>query len=63
MLTELLNLKEGAEKLKVSIHTLRAWAYQRRFPVVKLGRRTLLRKEDIENFINKNVIEAKEGNQ
>jgi excisionase family DNA binding protein len=63
MITELLSLKEAAEGLKISIHTLRAWAYQRRIPIVKLGRRTLLRKEDIENFINKNVIEAKEGNQ
>lgn len=60
MVTELLNLKEASKKLKCSIHTLRAWGYQRKLPVVKLGRRTLFREEDIEKFISKGVIEAQE---
>lgn len=59
MMTELMNLKEASQKLKISIHTLRAWSYQRRIPVVKLGRRTLFREEDIEKFIAKGLIEAK----
>jgi len=59
---ELLNLKEGARELKLSIHTLRAWIYQGRIPFVRLGRRVLLRREDVEEFVSKNVIEAKEGN-
>lgn len=57
---ELLNLREGAKELKLSIHTLRAWIYQKRIPFVRLGRRVLLRREDLENFVNKNVVEAKE---
>lgn len=60
MITELLNLVEASKRLKCSKHTLRAWSYQRRLPVVKLGRRTLFREEDLEKFINKGVIEAKE---
>jgi excisionase family DNA binding protein len=60
-MTELLNLREGAKELKLSIHTLRAWAYQKRIPIVRLGRRVLLRREDLEAFIKKNLIEAKEN--
>jgi excisionase family DNA binding protein len=60
MMTELLSLREAAGRLKVSVHTIRAWGYQRRLPIVKLGRRTLFREEDIEKFINKGLIEAKE---
>ena len=57
---ELLNLKEGAKEMKISIHTLRAWIYQKRLPVVHLGRRVLLRREDLEAFVNKNVVRAKD---
>ena len=59
-MSELLNLKEGARELKLSIHTLRAWTYQKRIPFVRLGRRVLLRREDLEEFVKKNVVEAKE---
>jgi excisionase family DNA binding protein len=57
---ELLDLREGAKEMKISIHTLRAWIYQKRIPFVRLGRRVLLRREDLESFVNKNVIEARE---
>jgi excisionase family DNA binding protein len=60
MTTELLDLKTAAQRMRVSVYTLRAWGYQRKLPVVKLGRRTLFREEDIEKFINKGVIEAKQ---
>lgn len=60
-MSELLNLKEGAKELKLSIHTLRAWTYQKRIPFVRLGRGVLLRREDLEELIKKNVIEAKAG--
>jgi excisionase family DNA binding protein len=59
MMTELLNPKEAAVAMKCSIHTVRAWTFQRKLPVVRLGRKVLFRREDIEAFINKNVIEAK----
>ena len=58
MVTELKSIRETAERLRVSIHTLRAWSYQRRIPVVKLGRRTLFREDDIEKFISQSVIQA-----
>ena len=59
-MSELLNLREGARELKISIHTLRAWIYQKRLPFVHLGRRILLRREDLEAFINKNLVEARD---
>jgi excisionase family DNA binding protein len=55
----LLNVRECARELNVSPHTIRAWAYQRRLPVVRLGRKVLFRKEDIEAFIKRNVVGAK----
>jgi len=57
---ELLDLREGAKEMKISIHPLRVWIYQKRLPFVRLGRRVLLRREDIEDFIKKNLVEAKE---
>jgi excisionase family DNA binding protein len=52
---ELLNLQETAKTLRVSIHTIRSWTFQRKLPVVKLGRRCLYRRKDLENFIECNV--------
>jgi excisionase family DNA binding protein len=57
---ELLDLKEGAKELKISIHTMRAWIQQKRLPFVHLGRRVLLRRQDLEEFVNKNLVEARE---
>ena len=57
---DLLNLKEGAKELRVSIHTLRAWTYQKRIPIVRLGRRVLVRRQDLEAFVSKNIVEARE---
>ena len=59
MMTELLDPKEAAKAMRCSIHTIRAWTYQRKLPAVRLGRKVLFRREDIENFIKKNIIESK----
>jgi excisionase family DNA binding protein len=59
-MAELLNLREGAKELKLSIHTLRAWTYQKKIPFVRLGRRVLLRRQDLEELVKKNVVEAKQ---
>jgi excisionase family DNA binding protein len=56
---ELLNVGEAAKEMKISIPTLRQWLYQKRLPYVHLGRRVLLRREDIEDFVKKNLVEAK----
>jgi len=56
---DLLSLKEGAKELKLSIHTLRSWVFLQKIPVVRLGRRVLLRRGDLERLIEKNTYEAK----
>ena len=58
---ELMNLKEGADVLRLSIHTLRAWIYQGRIPFVRLGRRVLLRREDLETLISKGFQAPRES--
>jgi predicted site-specific integrase-resolvase len=58
-MAELMDLREGAKEMHISIHTARAWCNQRKLPFVKLGRRVFLRRGDIESFINKNVVKAK----
>jgi len=60
-MTELLDVHEAAEALHCSVFTIRAWAWQRKLKTVRLGRKVLFRREDIENFINKGIIEAKTG--
>ncbi len=55
-MSDLMNFKDGAAYLKLSIHTLRAWAYQKKIPFVRLGRRVLLRREDLDALIMKNIV-------
>jgi excisionase family DNA binding protein len=55
---ELLSVQEGARELKLSVFTLRAWIFQKRLPVVRLGRRVLLKREDLEELVRKNTHEA-----
>jgi len=55
---DLVDIKEAADLLRISPHTLRLWAFQRRIPVVKLGRRCLFRKIDLEDFVERNLRPA-----
>jgi excisionase family DNA binding protein len=57
---ELLDLREGAKELRLSIYTLRAWIFQRRIPFVRLGRRVMLRRTDVEKLINDGLVLPKE---
>jgi len=56
----LLSLQEVSEELKVSIHTVRAWAFQRRFETIKLGRRRMVERAALEKFVRDGVIAARE---
>ena len=55
----LLNVNQAAKELKISIHTLRSWIYQRRLPYVKLGRKCPFKQEDLEAFVNRSMVKAK----
>ena len=56
----LLKPEEAAAYLNVSAHTIRQWIWQKRLPVVRIGRTVRLRLEDLEALIKRNREE--EGN-
>ncbi len=61
-MTELLNLEEAAKELHLSIYTIRSWIFQRRLAFVRLGRRVMLRKADVEKLINDGLVLPKKEN-
>lgn len=56
----LLSLDEAAKEIKVSLHTIRAWVFQRRFETLKIGRRRMVEREVLERFARSGVIQARE---
>ncbi len=59
--SELMTLPEAAAALRVKVSTLRAWRAQRRLPFVKLQGKVLLRRADLERFIESSVIPARKA--
>jgi excisionase family DNA binding protein len=55
---QLLTAKEAAALLCLSENTIRQWIWQRRLPVVRLGRAVRLRREDLEQLVERNREEA-----
>jgi len=61
-LSRLLNERQVAAALGVSVGTVRRRRFLRQPPAwVKLGRRVLYRKQDLEAFINANIIRLRMG--
>lgn len=55
--TELFNEREAAQRLGLSVATLRRRRQHRQPPIwVKLGSRIFYRKQDLESFIEANVV-------
>ena len=50
----LLKTKEAAQLLNLSENTIRMWIWQKRLPVVRLGRAVRLRREDLEHLVERN---------
>lgn len=59
--SELLTVKEAGEYLKVSGGTIYHWTFRKILPVVKLGRLSRYRKQDLDNFINQGLIGTNEN--
>ncbi len=59
---KLLTLNEAAERLAISLSTMRAWVSQRRIEVVKIGRCVRIREEALEAFIQESTIAPKYKN-
>lgn len=47
---KLLNIVEVSSVLRVSNSTIRSWIFQQKIPVVRIGRRVLFRKQDVEKI-------------
>jgi excisionase family DNA binding protein len=54
----LLKAKEAARFLNVSENTIRMWIWQRRLPVVRLGRAVRIYRRDLEDIIERNREDA-----
>ncbi len=48
---QLVTVKDAARLLSCSEAAIRKWVYQRRLPVVKVGRLTRLRQRDLEALV------------
>jgi excisionase family DNA binding protein len=55
-----MNLEEAGKFLGVSPHTLRVWARDRKVRHMKLGRRMIFDRADLEAFANERVVEVTE---
>ena len=55
---QLLTVKEAAKMLSCSEAAIRKWVYQRRLPVVKVGRLTRLRLSDLETLVERGLRSA-----
>ncbi|MFX0201888.1 MAG: helix-turn-helix domain-containing protein [Candidatus Hodarchaeota archaeon] len=52
---ELLTVKESADLLRISPHTLRQWIFKHKITFVRVGRRVLFRRSDLEKLVEGGV--------
>ena len=57
---ELLTVPETAALLRLRPSTIRAWLGKRKIPFVKLGRRVVIRRSDIEAIVERSLLPARE---
>ena len=56
-----LTLRETAEALGLSIHTVRAWIARKQIKHVRLGRAIRILPRDVEELLRKSTVQAKGG--
>lgn len=61
-MSDLMTIKEAADFLRLSVHTLRLWSFQRRVPVIRLGRRVLFERTALTQMIEQGRQPAVAGN-
>jgi excisionase family DNA binding protein len=59
MQKSLFALNEVAVITGLSIHTIRAWAHTGKIPSIKMGRRRMVKKDDLEAMVNSGVGDRK----
>jgi excisionase family DNA binding protein len=55
---DLLDIKEAAKELHLSVFTLRSWVIQKRVPHIRLGRRVMFTKADLEKFVSDSRVKT-----
>jgi excisionase family DNA binding protein len=56
---QLLDIRQAATILNVSPFTLRGWTSRKLIKHVRLGRRVLFKKEDLEEMVSSNTVSPK----
>lgn len=59
---KLLDVKEVSEKLSIKQSTLRAWIFQRRLPVIRIGRLVRIKESALADWIRSAEGGANGGN-
>lgn len=59
----LVDIREAARLLAVSVSTLYGWVWQRKIPFVKMGRALRFEVSDLRNFIEENRIRARDASK
>ena len=56
-LNELLRVEDVAEKLGISLRTVRSWIYLKKVPFTRIGRRVYFAVTAIEEILQRNAIQ------
>lgn len=57
-MNNLLNIKEAASYLRISVSTLYRWVHQKKIKHAKIGSRVLFSQDYLDEFINNNTIDT-----
>ncbi len=57
----LLDIVAMAERLNISPHTVRGLVWKRKLSFIKIGARVLFRPQDLEDFIQANLVQSLTG--
>ena len=55
---KLLTVKEAADELRLSPHTLRSWVSQQRITYQKIGRRVFFKRSVLDSFVESSTVKA-----
>jgi excisionase family DNA binding protein len=55
-LPKLITLEQAARYLSISLPTIRAWVWQRKIEVVRIGRCVRIREQVLEDLVSKNIV-------